>query len=149
MAEHCPSRGAGAIVVKKFTLPFGDDGNQTIFDYYCPSCGRLETIGCRDSGWQAAVGLWEQPPTAVDDLWLEAARERGPIASKAFRVVVGEASAKISVKDFTSQREAIAYANDAASETDDIPPIAKVFDDGFRLIHSGRTWAWIKRREEG
>ena len=147
MAEHCPSCGAGEIVVKKFTLPFGDDGTQTVLDYYCPSCGRLETIGCREPGWQAAVARWERASTAADNHWTEAARKRGPIASKAFRVVVCEASDAISVKDFASREDAVAYANDAASETDDVPPIATVFDHGFQIVHSGRSWSWIKLQE--
>lgn len=145
MAEHCPSCGAGEIVVKKFTLPFGDDGTETVLDYFCPSCGRLETIGCREPGWPKAVARWDQDPTAADKHWTEAARERGPIASKGFRVVVCETSGDISGKDFTSREEAIQYANDAASETNDNPPIAKVFDDGFRLIHTGRAWSWLER----
>jgi hypothetical protein len=141
MAEQCPSCGAGGIVVKKFTLAYGDDGYQTVLDFFCPSCGSLETIGCREPDWQKAVARWERAPTAADQEWTEAARERGPIVSMAFRVVVYEASAEISVKDFASRQDAIQYANDAASETDDNPPIAKVFDDGFRLIHTGRSWS--------
>ena len=98
--------------------------------------------------WQKAVARWERPPTAADQEWTEAARERGTIASRAFRVVVCEASADVSVKDFASRQDAIQYANDAASEMDDNPPIAKVFDDGFRLIHTGRSWS-SDEREDG
>jgi hypothetical protein len=58
---------------------------------------------------------------------------------------VYEASADISVKNFTNRQEAIQYGDDAASETDDNPPIAKVFDDEFRLIHTGRSWLWLAR----
>jgi hypothetical protein len=33
-----------------------------------------------------------------------------------------------------------AYANDAASETDDNPPIAYVVDDAFNAVHEGRSY---------
>ena len=147
MAERCPSCGAGEIVVKKFTLPLGDDGHQTVLDYFCPTCGRLDTIACREVDWQRLADRWERESATSDEWWRRAARERGAIASNTFRVVVCEASDEISVKNFTSREEAVAYANDAASETDDIPPIAIVFDDQFRVVHSGRSWSWIKRQE--
>ena len=43
-------------------------------------------------------------------------------------------------KDFRTLAEAKAYANDAASETDDNPPLAYVYDSNFALVHEGRPY---------
>jgi hypothetical protein len=70
------------------------------------------------------------------------AQRQGEIPVGSFRVSVLEPNLRISHHDFASREEACAYANDAASETEDNPPIAYVFDDALALVHRGRPyWA--------
>jgi hypothetical protein len=75
-------------------------------------------------------------PTAVELLRAEA-RKVGPIAAGQFRAVVLEANARLSHRDFSTRAEAVQYANDAVSESDDNPPIAGVFDPQLQLVHQG------------
>jgi hypothetical protein len=72
----------------------------------------------------------------VEQLRADAERH-GAMTTGHFRVSVIEANAKISHRDFGRRAEAIQYADDAAAESDDNPPIACVFDQKFRLIHQG------------
>ena len=73
--------------------------------------------------------------------FVAAAAERGPIPRGIVRVVVIESSLALTVKDFDDRTAAIAYADDAASESDDNPPIAKVFDEHLHLVHEGRHYS--------
>ncbi|MDQ7779763.1 MAG: hypothetical protein RDV41_08645 [Planctomycetota bacterium] len=83
------------------------------------------------------------PPVAGDNRWdrmIEHARKRGPIAGGHFRVMVLEADLRTTHKDFTSLDEAKSYATDAASESDDTPPIAVVIDSDFRVVFEGKPY---------
>jgi hypothetical protein len=61
---------------------------------------------------------------------LEFARQHGPLAPGAVRVVVLEPDARVRVHDFDSRAEADAYASDVRWERDDDrgPPVVAVFD---------------------
>ena len=74
------------------------------------------------------------------DAFIEQARGHGPLARGAFRVVVLESDARFSVRDFTSLEDARAYADDAASESADAWPIAKVFDERLVVVHQGSSF---------
>jgi hypothetical protein len=70
----------------------------------------------------------------------EEALRQGEIPVGGFRASVLESDHRISHHDFSSREEACAFANDAASETDDNAPIAYVFDEGFVVVHRGRPY---------
>jgi hypothetical protein len=74
---------------------------------------------------------------AALDAFVEQALRRGPLAPGTFRVVVLEADARFTIRDFASLAEAQTYANDAASETDGASPIAKVCDEHGLVVHEG------------
>jgi len=76
----------------------------------------------------------------VPDWILEAARARGPIAPEGYRVVVVEPGGSLSTADFQDRATAERYANDAASETEVLTPLAYVLGDGFRLVARGRHY---------
>lgn len=76
-----------------------------------------------------------------EDEFLARARAHGPWVPAAFRVVVLEADTRWSIRDFPSRGDACAYADDAASESDDAWPIAKVFDERGALVHEGKSFA--------
>jgi hypothetical protein len=72
----------------------------------------------------------------------EDAERQGRIPVGGFRVAVLASDLRVSHHDFSSREEACVFADDAASETDDNPPIAYVFDDAFAMVHRGRPyWA--------
>ena len=76
---------------------------------------------------------------------LNAARAGEPVAPGHYRVVVVEARAELSMIDFADRQAAEQYANDAASEADDEPPLAYVFDERLQFLVSGKHYAWLKR----
>lgn len=65
------------------------------------------------------------------------ARRAGRMAPGGFRVVVFEADASVTCRDFRRLEEARAYADDAASETEQGVVIAAVFDEAGRRLHQG------------
>jgi hypothetical protein len=69
------------------------------------------------------------------------ARERGAVSPGGYRVVVLEPSGQLSVTDFTRLGDAEQHANDAASESEDPPPLAYVFDDKLQLVGRGQHYA--------
>ena len=78
-------------------------------------------------------------PPLREQLRREAERQ-GEIPAGSFRVVVLESDLRISHHDFSTGEDASAYANDAASEADDNPPIAYVFNDLLQVIYEGRPY---------
>jgi len=68
------------------------------------------------------------------------ARSLGPIADGARRVVVHEADARISFRDFADPREAQRYADDAASEAEHGPVSARIFDEDFEPVGEGKHY---------
>ncbi len=68
------------------------------------------------------------------------ARQAGPIASGAFRAVVVEANGRVTHKDFGDQASARQYADDAASESEDVIVLAYVVDAGLSVVHRGRHY---------
>ena len=79
--------------------------------------------------------------TAPD--WIsQAAKAAGPMSHGGYRVVVVDARADLSVRDFDDRERAVQYANDAASESDDEPPLAYVFDDRLQFMARGRHYAF-------
>lgn len=66
MSERCPRCGNSDVTVKKFTVPSGN-GNATVYDYYCPKCGLLETINADEPGWEKKVERWEQQPSKAPE----------------------------------------------------------------------------------
>ena len=81
-------------------------------------------------------------PNRVDELYGTTARGLGPLAAGHYRVVVLESDLRTTSHDFADLDEAKTYADDTVSETDDSPPIAHVFDDGFAIVHRGRPY-WV------
>lgn len=79
----------------------------------------------------------DSPP----DFAIEAARNGGEVPRGGYRVVVLETSGQLRISDFGSLRGAREYANDVASESDDPPPLAYVFDEGLELVARGRHYA--------
>lgn len=55
MTQHCPRCQNTDLVVKKFTM--GSAG-ATVYDFFCPKCGLLETVNCDETGWEAALSRW-------------------------------------------------------------------------------------------
>jgi hypothetical protein len=72
---------------------------------------------------------------------LNAARASGPVDPGHYRVVVVEASNRLSIRDFDDRHAAEQYANDAASEADDTPSLAYIFDEGLQFVVSGKHYA--------
>ena len=73
-------------------------------------------------------------------LWVQKAKAPGPLEAGHYRVVVIESDLENTHLDFADLDEAKRYADDAASETDDNPPVARVFDDAFEVVHRGRPY---------
>jgi len=71
---------------------------------------------------------------------IEDARVQGPITPGVFRVMVIEGDARVTYHDFTNLEAARIYADDAASETGDHPPLTAVLDEGFRVVYEGRPY---------
>lgn len=90
------------------------------------------------AGW-AAKSRRRRAPIHAPEFITSAAR-REPIARGWFRVVVIESDARTSCKDFRRWDDAASYANDAASEAGDAPPVAYVFDDELVAVHRGRAY---------
>ena len=80
---------------------------------------------------EAAVGEW----------WERAARAAGPIAADGYRVVVLEHDHTTSHHDFGDFGDAQRHADDAASETDPIEPLAVIVDCGYRRVGRGMHYA--------
>lgn len=76
----------------------------------------------------------DAPPDSV----VRRAHDGAPPGPGRARVVVLEADARLTAKDFGSLDEALAYADDAASEPDG--PLAAVFDDALRFVRRGRHY---------
>ena len=68
------------------------------------------------------------------------ARSHGPLSAGHFRVVVYEASSRVTFHDFSARALAERYANDAASETEDGIVLAYVVDSSFRIVHTGKHY---------
>ena len=77
--------------------------------------------------------------TAMPGL-VDHARGAGPLARGRFRVVVVESDDRLTTRDFSDLDEARRYADDAASEADDLPPVAVVVDARFCVVHCGRPY---------
>lgn len=77
-----------------------------------------------------------------ESLWPHAARARaaGPLSAGSLRVVVYEASGRVSTRDFDSPDDARRYADDAASEAEDGVVLSFVFDASFRQIWTGKHY---------
>ncbi|MCC6750287.1 MAG: hypothetical protein IT371_21665 [Deltaproteobacteria bacterium] len=69
------------------------------------------------------------------------ARAQGLMRFGTYRVVVLESDGRTSSKDFGLERDARSYADDAASESDDEPPLAFVLDSDFKVVGRGRHYA--------
>lgn len=65
------------------------------------------------------------------------ARAAGPLPVGHFRVVVIESDSRVTTHDFSELARAVAFANDAASESDLPAPIAWVLDGSLRRVHRG------------
>ncbi len=66
------------------------------------------------------------------------ARRKGPVPPSTYRVVVRESnSTLVAGRDFDARADAIAYADDVASESDWPVPQAWVFDETFSVVHQG------------
>ena len=74
------------------------------------------------------------------DRLIELSRRQGPIPKGHFRVATIEADAHVSSRDFTALGEAKQYADDAASETGDTPPVAIVLDDNGTVVYQGKPY---------
>ena len=68
------------------------------------------------------------------------ARAAGELATGAHRVLTYEPDSRVASKDFASRAEAQAYADDAASETENGIVSAYVFDDCFRMVSVGKHY---------
>jgi hypothetical protein len=66
MTERCPRCGHTEVTVRKFTVPSGS-GNATVYDYYCPKCGLLETINADEPGWEEKLERWQQQPVGAPE----------------------------------------------------------------------------------
>ena len=75
----------------------------------------------------------------MDDIYKTAAAAQ-PLAAGFYRVVVNEASARLTLRDFPSLSEAKAYADDVASEADDHRPLAYVYDSNLARVYTGRPY---------
>lgn len=75
-------------------------------------------------------------------LWPHAARARaaGPLSAGSLRVLVYEASGRVSARDFDNADDARRYADDAASETEDGVVLSFVFDASFRQLWTGKHY---------
>jgi hypothetical protein len=80
---------------------------------------------------------------------IEKGRLHGPIPSGGQRVMVIECDAKITHHDFSNLEQARMYADDAASETCDHPPLAIVLDDEFRVVYRGRPYYTRSKDKSG
>lgn len=65
------------------------------------------------------------------------ARSAGPLPVDGYRVVVSEPDGRWTIRDFTDLATARAFADDAASETENGVVLAWVFDERFRIAHVG------------
>jgi hypothetical protein len=93
----------------------------------------VDDPSCPDALLGAVLGHFERAlsPRSAQ------ARSLGPLGPRSFRVVVDEADGRTSFKDFASLSEAVAYADDAASEGD---VHAIVVDGDFRLVQRGKHY---------
>jgi hypothetical protein len=57
-----------------------------------------------------------------------------------FRVITIESSDQIAIRDFSSEKEASRFADDACSEDAINPPLAYVFSATFDQVHKGRPY---------
>jgi hypothetical protein len=71
---------------------------------------------------------------------VDIARRRGPIPEGHFRVVTIEPDNRPGGGDFDSLERARRYADDAASEAEEVAPIAVVLDRDFQVVHEGRPY---------
>lgn len=78
--------------------------------------------------------------TGADPL-IEILRRRPAAGPGLFRVLVLEADGRNTTRDFADLEAARAYADDAASETEDGPARAYVYDEGLNRLYTGRHYA--------
>lgn len=71
---------------------------------------------------------------------IHAARDRGPVPTGAYRVVIIESDARVTTRDHDNLADAKEHANDAAGESDSPPPLAYVLDQEFKVVHRGRPY---------
>lgn len=81
------------------------------------------------------------PQSEIPDSFVAIARAAGPVRAGQFRVVVIESDGHERTTDFSQLNEALAYADDVASESDVPWPLAYVFDDKLAFIRRGRHYA--------
>jgi hypothetical protein len=55
MTQRCPRCQNTELVIKKFTV---GSNSATVYDFFCPKCGLLETVNCDEAGWEAARRRW-------------------------------------------------------------------------------------------
>ncbi len=68
------------------------------------------------------------------------AKSKGPLEKGRFRIIVFEGTGKITFKDLAGEKDARQYADDAASETEDGPVSAYVFNDSFQIVYTGKHY---------
>ncbi len=81
------------------------------------------------------------------DLIADEARKRGPVARGGYRAMTLLPDGGTEHVDFTSLAEALRYIEDVASEDEDEPTLAYLFDENLRLIEQGTHYALRKRRD--
>ena len=64
----------------------------------------------------------------------------GPIERGTYRVVVYEPDSRVTLKNFDELERATAYANDAASETENGVVRAYVLDHTLRVVRTGEHY---------
>jgi hypothetical protein len=100
----------------------------------------LRRLGISEERYRELVGVASSEARAP--WWLEPARAAGPVAPGAFRVVVEEPRGRTLHHDFPTRAEAVAYADDVASEVEEHPgPLAVVLDAELRLVDRGMHYA--------
>lgn len=85
--------------------------------------------------------LAANPDNDVPESFVAIARAAGPVRAGQFRVVVIEGDGRKHTTDFAALNEALAYADDVASESDVPWPLAYVFNDNLTFIRRGRHYA--------
>jgi hypothetical protein len=152
--EYLSKREIGAIAEIRMS-PLGDVAHMLVADkvqnrkdferYHAATHPRSRELAGYFENWLRRLGIGEEryrELVGVADTgawWLAPAREGGPVAG--FRVVVAESDGRTSSRDFPTREEAIAYANDAASEAEDLPaPLAVVLDAELRVVERGKHY---------
>jgi hypothetical protein len=80
---------------------------------------------------------WERK-YPVDYLAQFAAKK--PLAKGHYRIVVSYGGGHLDSHDFSALAEAKVYADDVASEANEEPHFAYIFDDSFTLVSEGKAY---------